>query len=436
MIDNGVTQFETQPLRVGEHLLRADLSASERSRLQDTMKWSAHTVWVMDPTTPPMVALFQYCPQKIDEAATYYADMKQNFDYSKALKKIEEIAKMGKPKGRVKFNEQVEMEPLESNHAAVNAVVGSDSVKIAYSSDCDLKNIDIIAEICQSETEAVSLFGIAGYTKDHLLLVTSQYPILDSQFNPKNGVIQVGCRGINDFANSDILPTTAHEVTHEKYSTTLQREFSIDSRKFENYPWETLLQFIDEGVAVYAQQVITGTPAKKVLRENFESMHPVLKSHLMSGTYSETALFDYARELRAKGMEVTDPIFRADLHSRYLPGAFVEYCVSKGIKFQDIMRMLIDRFNLAKPDIAQPIGLKAEDVSYDIEQVIANVKSKIPQAENTDEAEQNKKDAELDRKVWQAMTRTRLRPFEVIAALQGSNETTTIGNFLKWLQES
>lgn len=429
MLDIGSPQFDTPSPIVGENLIRAELSTSDQARIQSTMQWAFHVIsGYNDENIPPMVGLLQHTPQRIEESPKYYEKSEKVFKKSVVQSQIEEIWKQGPITSRVKLNDDLEIEPLQNNYDVVTTVIDGETIKIIYSPDCAMANIIQAAQACQKGKAVVALFGVEEAIPNHLLIITSQFPLVDSQYTPFENISHVGCRGIKNFEQSDELAGVAHEESHARFDGTLQKYYQMTGKKSSDYPWEMTLAFINEGVAVTAQQAILNIPARAVLKANFEDMHPVLKNLLREGKYDESWLYKFNKS--KENRVIADPVFLADLHARLLPGAFVEYCLSKGYKFQDLMRVLLEKLNQAKPEIAEALGIEVEKVIPDHEQLMYIVmeKNEIPLSER-------KEHFDLEDKVYEEMGRARLNPFEILASLEGSSENQVISDFLKWIEK-
>lgn len=421
-------RFDTPSPIAGENLFKAELNVSEQARVQAAMEWGLHVMSnFSNPNIPPMVALLQRTPQRIEESPKYYERRSQVLKKTAAELQIEELWKQGPITSGVKLSDDLEIEPLQTNYGVVTAMFNGEPIKIVYSSDCDSANIAQTARACLKGKNAAAQFGIEETTPGHLLLVSSQLPLVDSQYTPFQNVSHVGCRGIENFEQSDELAGIAHEEGHARFDGTLQKYYKMSgSRRSEYYPWEMTLEFIDEGVAVLAQQAILNTPATAILKTNFETMHPVLKDQLRQGKYDEQWLYNYTKSKDEKSIDL---VFRSDVHARFLPGAFVEYCLTKGYKLQDLMKVLFDKLDQAKPEIAKALGIEDQAVVLDHEKLLFAVmdKMEIPRTERKDHFD-------LEDKVYAEMERVRLTPFQIMASLEGSNEEQAIRNFLEWAE--
>lgn len=430
MTDKASPQFDNPSPITGENLILTELNANDRARIQSDMDLTPHVVsGFSDNTIPRMVELLPYSPHRIEEAQPYYELRHKTVNYDVVRFQIEELWKQKPITSRVKLNDYLEIEPLQTNYEVVVGIEG-ETTKIAYSPDCDAENIVQVVKACQKGKEVAAQFGIEEASPNHILLITSQLPLVDSHYNPFDNVTHVGCRGINNFERSDELAGIAHEETHAKFDATLQKYFKIiGSRRSECYPWAVTLEFLDEGLATTAQQAILNKPAVSILKANFEDMHPRLKEHLRQGKYEEQWLYDYTMSKQNRAENI-DPVFRSDTHARYLPGAFIEYCLGKGYKLQDLMKVLFDRLEQAKPEIAKALDIEARVVVLDHEQLLFSVMDKIgiPRTER-------KNRFDLEDKVYAEMERARLTPFQILASLERNTESQTIMDFLKWVEK-
>lgn len=428
MSDLGSPRFDTPSPIVDENLIKAELNTDEQARIRASMEYGLHVISnFSDKNIPPMVALLQHTPQKNDESPKYYERRSQVLKKTAVELQIEELWKQGPITSRVKLSDDLEIEPLHNNYGVVTAMFDGETIKIVYGSDCNLAIIAQTARACLIGKNAVAQFGVEEAIPGHILLVSPQLPLVDSQYTPFQNVSHVGCRGIENFEQSEELAGIAHEEGHARFDATLQKHYKMyGTKRSEYYPWEMTLEFIDEGVAVFAQQTILKTSATAILKANFETMHPVLKDQLRQEKYDEQWLYNYTK---SKGEKSIDPVFRSDVHARFLPGAFVEYCLTKGYKLQDLMKVLFDKLDQAKPEIAKALCIEDQTVVLDHEQLLFAVMDEmgIPRTERKDHFD-------LEDKVYAEVERVRLTPFHIMASLEGSSEEQSIRNFLECVE--
>lgn len=120
MLDIGSPQFDTPSSLVGENLIRAELSAGDRTRIQSDMQWTIHVIsGFNDKSIPPMVELLQHTPHRIEESPVYYENRRKGIKKSAVQSHIEEIWKQGSITSRIKVNDDLEIEPLQDNYEVV-----------------------------------------------------------------------------------------------------------------------------------------------------------------------------------------------------------------------------------------------------------------------------------------------------------------------------
>lgn len=414
---------EFSQIKPHEVLSPHKLNFEDQSRLQSGMEYSSHILWG-DNNIPPMVYAIENIPSRISDAQDYYARLSKTVDYGDLLQTVSKHWK-GSPLN-LTLDNGVRIESLQDIGEAVVTNIGGNLETIAYSNGTDMKNIRLTIEALQKASEVIAQFGIAGVAENHILLLNAQLPIFDSQHNPFENVTIVGMRGVTSFDQTEILAIVAHEGTHARFGFTLDKEFGLDPKQRTYYSMATLLEFLDEGTAVLAQQAQQGTPSRKAFQDSFDKMHPKAKAALLKGEYDPKVVYKQNGE---DEVSETDPVFLSIVHARDLPGAFVEYCVSKGIKVQDLMGVFMDKLNLTKSNIAKSLGIGEEDVSLNWQQIF--LKMKEQKGEHvTDEEEK-----ELQEKVWKVADEFDMRPFQVLAIVDGSNdELKATHDFLEWAE--
>ncbi len=413
---------ELPQINPSETLSRRELDVSEQARIQATYKWAGDVLWDKE-GIPSMVRVFPtiLSPTRISESTAYWENLHKTLSFRELLDMQEKYE--GEPLP-ISLPDGSRIETLDPIKEAVTTVVGNNIITIAYSTGSEIANVRMVAETLQKATETAASFGVTGIANNHILVLNNQFPILDSHCDPSGNVTTVGTRGIVQFDQSDILGVVAHEGTHPKFSFTIDKEFGIDPKERTSYAMEAILEFLDEGTAVLTQQAQLGTPARILLRQDFDKMDSKAKATLLKGDYTPNVVYGQNDDVHK-----VDPAFLVHAYQRDLPGAFVEYCISKGIRVQDLMGVIINKLNQMKPGIAEALGIEEQDVSLNWQQMLIKMKEKKGEQVTDDE------ERELREKVWKVTDEFDMRPFQVLAFVDGSNdEVRAAHDFLDWAE--
>lgn len=403
---------------------RSELHPTEQSRCAEAVR--GFSVHVLDPvldyfgdsTTPTMIVVTQDVPTRISDSKRYWSERPKSdvaiAEIKKALSEGEDLQSK-----KISIGSTAVIEPLQTHYDSVEFSLGDERVKIAYGTESEFQNVVLAAQEQEKVAAALQKFGVGDNKEGHILLLSTQLPVVESWYNEPNDVTVVGCKGIEDFAQSDVLAATAHEEAHSRLRTALEK-LRFPQKQNLGGTAAILHEFLDEGTAVYAQQTASGITNRAILRANFEKLHPRAKAQLLAGMYS--GQMTYVTDVKEESDMTASP-HDDYIHTRILPGAFVEYSISKGHTLQDFIRVTLERFDQVKGKIAEKLDMKLDDISIDEESIAKKMRGN---------KERNSLE-ELD-KLISASSLFTMRPFEALAQIEGINEEEARTEFLKWVQ--
>lgn len=401
-----------------------ELRPAEQSRCVQAIR--GFSVHVLDPaldyfgdsTTPTMIVVAQDSPTRISDSKKYWGErLKTEVAITEIKKVLTEGGDLQSKK--IAIENTAVIEPLQTHYDSVKIVVDNETIKIAYGTNCEFQNVVVAAQAQEKVASALQKFGIGGHKEEHILLLSTQLPVVESWYNEPNDVTVVGCKGIEDFTKSDVLAATAHEEAHSRLRRELEK-LRFPPKQNLGSAAAILYEFLDEGTAVYAQQTASGITNRVVLRENLEKLHPRAKAQLLGGMYS--GQMTYVTDVNEEGA-TPNSLHDDHIHTRIMPGAFVEYSISKGYTLQDFIRVTTEKFDQVKDKIAEKLGMESDEVSIDEESIAAKMRNG---------REKNSLE-ELDR-LLSASSLFTIRPFEALGMLEGSNEEDARIGFLSWVQ--
>ena len=294
--------------------------------------------------------------------------------------------------------------------------------------------IDVVKNAIALGENISSQFGIASNSSDLLLIFTPQASIADSAQDTTERTIIVGTHNIADWNNSDINAVATHEKTHADFQTSLlPLGIDYDKLYFSHFLYPTL-RFFNEGIATLAHETVRGKQPRNILKERYQEIPERIRGSIENGEYAYASTYDEARRvnhiLEQAGKNDAQKQSVNQLLSRYLPAAVTAFCISKGIKIQDIAKVQLDQFEPAKKTIAEKYSISADEVALEPVDTLDIIKRDKPDLFPDIESWQ-KIIGEIEEICRSSIT----KPFEAIGQILKQNPAIVAQEFSAWLQK-
>src|SRR3989344_995756 len=344
--------------------------------------------------------------------------------------------KCGPIKERISPGRNIIVEPmLDVSSAQVEYLPNNAKIIIINRADRpDSSQIDLVKNAIALGERVSSKFGITSEASDYLLIFTPQASLADSQQDTTERTIVVGTHNIADWNNSDISTVATHEKTHADVQTSLLAAGIDYDRLYTSHFLYPTLRFFNEGIATLAHETVRGKQPRSILKERYQEIPDQLRDAIEKGEYAFPSSYaesqGFNNILEQTATDYTQKVSLTQLLSRYLPAAVTDFCISKGIKIQDIAQVQLEKFQPVKQTVADKYGIKPDTVTIDVIETLEAIKKQKPDL-FTEWDSSGRIAGEIEEICKQAS----IKPFEAISSISKQETANIAQEFISWLNK-